>query len=115
MPLQVDQERAPSRPALKGLRQSRQERDVYPSQLQAGDCLLTSDDLGVFDESLEISLLSRHCFSLAQKFNAFYHRYPVIREPDHNRKLARMLLVYLYREQMLESLETLGIPVPERM
>ncbi len=66
-------------------------------------------------ESLEISLLSRHCFSLAQKFNAFYHRYPVIREPDHNRKLARMLLVYLYREQMLESLETLGIPVPERM
>jgi arginyl-tRNA synthetase len=66
-------------------------------------------------ETLELSTLARVCFQWAQKFNAYYHRFPVLQEPDPGRKTARMLLVFLYREQMREALRTLGIDVPERM
>jgi arginyl-tRNA synthetase len=66
-------------------------------------------------ETLELPTLARACFQWAQKFNAYYHRYPVIQEKDPGRKAARMLLVFLYREQMREALQTLGVEVPERM
>ncbi|MBI4161108.1 MAG: arginine--tRNA ligase [Acidobacteria bacterium] len=65
--------------------------------------------------SLELSTLSRACFQLAQRFNAYYHRFPVIQEEDRSRREARAVLVYLYREQMGEALATLGIEVPDRM
>jgi arginyl-tRNA synthetase len=66
-------------------------------------------------DTLELSTLARACFQRAQKFNAYYHRYPVLQENDPGRRLARMLLVFLFREQMREALGVLGVEVPERM
>ena len=36
-------------------------------------------------ESLELATLARHAFGLAQSFNHFYHRQPILQEPDRGR------------------------------
>ncbi len=66
-------------------------------------------------QTLEISVLAKYCFTLAQKFNAFYHKYQVLREGDVNRKRIRILLVYLFRTQLKRALALMGIEVPSRM
>ena len=66
-------------------------------------------------QSLELSSLAKHAFVLAQKFNAFYHKYPVLQEQDPDRKWGRVLLTYLFRERMTRWLDLMGIPVPPRM
>jgi arginyl-tRNA synthetase len=66
-------------------------------------------------QSLELSSLAKHAFVLAQKFNAFYHKYPVLQEQDPDRKWGRVLLTFLFRERMSRWLELMGIPVPPLM
>ncbi|MFB0519136.1 MAG: DALR anticodon-binding domain-containing protein, partial [Acidobacteriota bacterium] len=66
-------------------------------------------------QTLEISALAKYCFTLAQKFNAFYHKYQVLREGDVNRKRIRILLVYLFCTQLKQTLALMGIEVPPRM
>jgi len=66
-------------------------------------------------QSLEISMLAKYCFTLAQKFNAFYHKYQVLREKDVNRKRIRILLVHLFGTQLKRALALMGIEVPPRM
>ena len=66
-------------------------------------------------QTLEISALAKYCFTLAQKFNAFYHKYQVLREGDVNRKRIRILLVYLFCTQLKRALALMGIEVPPRM
>jgi arginyl-tRNA synthetase len=66
-------------------------------------------------ESLELSQIAKFAFSLAQKFNSFYHKYPVMKEPDERWQRARVVLTYLFREQMSRALEVMGIPIPPRM
>jgi arginyl-tRNA synthetase len=66
-------------------------------------------------ESLELSLIARHALDLAQRFNAFYHRHPILKEEDPQVRAARLATVQIFRRG-LESLgELLGIPVPEKM
>ena len=65
--------------------------------------------------SLEFSTLAKYAFTLAQRFNAFYHRHPVLQEPDPDRQRGRVLLTYLFRRQMTSLLERMGIPVPPLM
>ncbi len=65
--------------------------------------------------SLELSGLAKYAFVLAQKFNAFYHKYPVMQEPDPDRKWGRVLLTHLFRERMTRVLDLMGIPVPPLM
>jgi len=64
---------------------------------------------------LEFSSLAKYAFVLAQKFNGFYHRNPVLQEPDPNRQRGRVLVTYLFRRQMTSLLERMGIPVPSLM
>jgi arginyl-tRNA synthetase len=59
--------------------------------------------------------LARFALQLAQKFNAFYHRYPILREPDPTRQALRLFVVQLFRRQMARVLEMMGIPIPARM
>src|SRR6185369_11747460 len=33
-------------------------------------------------DALELSILARYVFSVSQRFSTFYHRYPVLHEPD---------------------------------
>ncbi|HEY0554718.1 MAG TPA: arginine--tRNA ligase [Thermoanaerobaculia bacterium] len=66
-------------------------------------------------ESLELSLIARHALDLAQRFNALYHRHPILQEKDPQVRAARLATVQIFRRG-LESLgELLGIPVPEKM
>jgi arginyl-tRNA synthetase len=65
--------------------------------------------------SLEISLFAKHVFYLAQTFNNYYHKYPVLHEPDPRKKLFRTAIVKIFQQGMETSLHLLGIPVPERM
>ena len=63
----------------------------------------------------EPALLARFAFQLAQKFNAFYHRYPILRESDPTKKALRLFVVQIFRKQMAAALELMGVPVPARM
>jgi arginyl-tRNA synthetase len=65
--------------------------------------------------SLEFAGLAKWAFSLAQLFNAFYHRYPVLNEDDPDTKLWRAAGVAYFRVQMTRALDLMGIEVPSRM
>jgi len=65
--------------------------------------------------SEEPALLARFAFQLAQKFNAFYHRYPILRESDTTKKALRLFVVQMFRKQMTAALELMGVPVPAQM
>ncbi len=66
-------------------------------------------------ESLELSLLARHAFELAQKFNAFYHRHPILHEPDPTRRTARLAAALVFARGLEALAGLLGIPLPARM
>jgi arginyl-tRNA synthetase len=65
--------------------------------------------------SLELSQLSKYAFSLAQKFNLFYHRYHILSEEDVERKKHLLLVVDVVRRQLGKALNLLGTDVPRMM
>ena len=65
--------------------------------------------------SLEFSVLAKYTFGLAQMFNAFYHRYPILNEEQVDRKRWRAAGVAYYRAQLTRALDLMGIEVPTRM
>jgi arginyl-tRNA synthetase len=65
--------------------------------------------------SLEFSVLAKYAFSLAQSFNAFYHRAPILNEErDDVRRWRGAAIIYL-RDQLTRALDLMGIVVPPRM
>ena len=66
-------------------------------------------------ESFEPSTLARHAFALAQAFNQFYHRHPILQEPDAGTRNRRIAVARVFRREMARALELLGIPEPGRM
>jgi arginyl-tRNA synthetase len=65
--------------------------------------------------SLEFSGLAKYTFGLAQMFNAFYHRFPIVAEERADRKLWRAAGVAYVRDQLTRALDLMGIEVPIRM
>ena len=65
--------------------------------------------------SLEFSSLAKYAFGLAQLFNAFYHRSPILNEEDVDRKRWRAAGVAYFRSQLTRALDLMGIAVPARM
>ncbi len=65
--------------------------------------------------SLELSLAARQALDIAQRFNTFYHRYPILKESDPSLRQARLATVQIFRRGLTTLAELLGIPVPERM
>jgi arginyl-tRNA synthetase len=65
--------------------------------------------------SLEFSVLAKWAFGLAQQFNAFYHRAPILNEERVDLRLWRAAGVAYYRAQLTRALDMMGIPVPARM
>jgi len=63
----------------------------------------------------EFSILAKYAFGLAQIFNGFYHRYPVLGEEDGDRKRWRAAGVAYFRRQLTRALALMGIEVPPRM
>jgi arginyl-tRNA synthetase len=66
-------------------------------------------------QTMELSILAKYAFNLAQKFNFFYHRHRIISESDRSRRLFLLLVVEIYRRQMTQTLLLLGIEIPDRM
>jgi arginyl-tRNA synthetase len=65
--------------------------------------------------TLELSVAAKYAFGLAQAFNAFYHRYPILNEPRHDVQIWRAAAVALCRNQLTRALHLLGCRVPPRM
>ena len=65
--------------------------------------------------TMELSVLAKYAFALAQQFNAFYHRSSILNEEREHVRLWRGAAVELYRRQLTQALELMGCTVPERM
>jgi arginyl-tRNA synthetase len=65
--------------------------------------------------SLEFSSLAKYTFGLAQMFNAFYHRYPILSEERADLKYWRAAAVAYVRDELTRALGLMGIDVPARM
>ena len=65
--------------------------------------------------TLELSVVAKYAFGLAQQFNAFYHAYPVLKEERQDVRLWRAAAVAYYRQQLTRALDLMGCAVPERM
>jgi arginyl-tRNA synthetase len=65
--------------------------------------------------TLEFSVLAKYAFGLAQMFNAFYHRYPILNEERTAAKRWRAAAVSYFRIQMTRALDLMGMHVPPRM
>jgi arginyl-tRNA synthetase len=65
--------------------------------------------------SLELSTLAKFAFTLAQSFNAFYHRQPILREERADARLWRAAGVVYVRRQLTAALDLMGCGVPTRM
>jgi arginyl-tRNA synthetase len=88
------------------------EHDLWTVVLEASRLDETVDQVV---RSLEFATLAKYTFGLAQLFNAFYHRYPILNEEDLARKRWRAAGVSYFRTQLTRALDLMGIEVPGRM
>ena len=65
--------------------------------------------------TLELSVLAKYAFGLAQRFNGFYHSSPVVAEPDEATRLWRAAGVAWFEARMTRALALMGCEVPDRM
>jgi arginyl-tRNA synthetase len=63
----------------------------------------------------EPAYLAKHVFQLAQLFNTFYHRYPILTEPDERRKNFLLATAAVVRRELIRALAIMGITVPPVM
>jgi len=80
--------------------------------------LLASKSGSIMERAIasgEPSHVAKYAFQLAQAFNNFYHDQPVIAEEDPERRTVLLWLTQYVREQLLATLDVLGIPQPEYM
>ncbi len=66
-------------------------------------------------DTLELSLLARQAVDLGQKFNAFFHKHPMLHEEDDALRSVRLATTHVFMKAQRELAELLGVPVPERM
>ena len=63
----------------------------------------------------EPAYLAKHTFQLAQLFNTFYHRYPILAEADEGRKRFLLATAAAVRRELIRILAVMGITVPPVM
>jgi arginyl-tRNA synthetase len=63
----------------------------------------------------EPAYLAKHVFQLAQLFNAFYHRHPILTETDEGRKKFLLATTAVVRRELTRALAVMGISVPAVM
>jgi arginyl-tRNA synthetase len=66
-------------------------------------------------DTLELATVAKYAFELAQEINAFYHKHSVLNEPEEAVRLARLGVMLAAERSLLDVLELMGVPVPERM
>jgi arginyl-tRNA synthetase len=60
----------------------------------------------------EPAYLAKHVFQLAQLFNTFYHRYPILSEEDEERKKFLLATAGVVRRELIRALGVMGIEAP---
>lgn len=63
----------------------------------------------------EPAILARFAFELAQAFNVFYHKHHILSEKDAEKRAFLLLITALVREQLVTTLNIMGITAPEKM
>ncbi len=63
----------------------------------------------------ELSSLAEYAYGLCQKFNHYYHLFPVLAEKDPQVKALRLVLVRIFKNRVGKLLAVLGIDIPEKM
>ncbi len=105
------------------------DQEVSPAQLRAafeGEDGLALWQLTALAAQLELvadqaithaepAVVAKFAFRLAQSFNNFYHRHHILSEPDAARQKVLLFLVSIVSQTLTQTLELLGIEVPERM
>jgi arginyl-tRNA synthetase len=66
-------------------------------------------------QSLELGQLCKYTFSLAQRFNLFYHKHHILSETDVQKKQNLLVVADLVRKQLAQALHLLGCEVPQKM
>ena len=65
--------------------------------------------------TLEPATTAKYAFTLAQRFNLFYHRYKIITEADAARRFFYLSVVNVVQHALTRALDMMGIQVPRRM
>jgi len=65
--------------------------------------------------TLELSVLAKYVFGLAQQFNGFYHKYQILNEERQDVRRWRAAAVAYFRDQLTRALDLMGCQVPSRM
>ncbi len=63
----------------------------------------------------EPSIVAKYAFRLAQAFNNFYHFHHILSEDDPARQKFLLFLVHIVERTLTQTLEQMGIEIPERM
>lgn len=93
-------------------------RRVFENETLWQLLLLASKSGSTIERALisgEPAHVAKYAFQLAQAFNNFYHEHPVISEEDPESRAALLWLTKYVREQLLATLNVLGIEQPEYM
>jgi arginyl-tRNA synthetase len=59
--------------------------------------------------------VAKYAFSLAQAFNNFYHRYPILQEQNREKRVFLLWMTDFFRRQLERTAAILGIRIPEYM
>jgi arginyl-tRNA synthetase len=65
--------------------------------------------------TLELGQVCKYAFTLAQRFNLFYHRYHILSETDPIKRGRLLLVTDIVRRQLEKALDLIGCEVPPRM
>jgi arginyl-tRNA synthetase len=65
--------------------------------------------------STEPAYLAKHAFQLAQAFNTFYHRHPILAETDAAKKQFLLASTVIVRRELIRILAVMGITIPSVM
>jgi arginyl-tRNA synthetase len=63
----------------------------------------------------ELSSLAEYAYTLCQKFNHYYHLFPILSEKDPAIRNLRLTLILLFKDKVEKLLRIIGITIPERM
>jgi arginyl-tRNA synthetase len=75
----------------------------------------TPERIATAGSTLELSIVARHALDLAQKFNAVYHKHPILQEEDADLRDARLAATQVFARGLETLTDLLGIPLPQRM
>ena len=65
--------------------------------------------------TLELSVVAKYAFGLAQAFNGFYHKYSILNEERNDARVWRAAAVAYYSTQLARALDLMGCDVPAKM